>query len=548
MKKSIYYFLGLLLITSTLRAQKIITFDNGPDQGIRFAALVPVNETTTSNMYLAGSNEGYLTVGEIDQEGVLIWNKRINAKDTSMTINQMIKDSDGNLVVVGTSIAGALGKSFILKFDPVAQNIIWFRKCTSNSFFWDVVELGPGGDYLVGGQESFNGTGAGTNDITIKFKRASGAQSIITNLDKNMNESVEAVAYDQATGSIYSTGRYELSTGGNNKFRICLNKFDISGAIDWTRSYIKSTASSGRFYSEDMIIDDTSIVIIGSGDDVSTSSNKYFWFIKTDLNGEALITRKIDVVGATNDGVFAGVKKYGEGYIVYGSLYQDSKYTNVCLYNLDFEGNINWSKSYPFRLRYPTTGLFSSSAMTIIGDYIYVVGEQVGDDGTVHGVFMKTSILNGMVGDCDTEISNSTSLVANYDNFETLEMESVTLSYPNSFPGIKPLFLNSVSTCQENGLQPQEGYNQIDLASNDSEVEFLAPNPTTGMLYLNSTVNYSKEATFIIFDLSGKIMYTGRFEELIKGFDVSKYTNGTYLLKLSDKESNFISTMYFVKF
>lgn len=539
MKKTFYYFLGLLFITSRLGAQKIITYDNGPDQGIRFAALVPVNETINSNMYLAGSNEGYLTIGEIDQEGVIIWNKRINAKDTSMTINQMIKDSEGNLVLVGTSIAGALGKSFILKFDPIAQNIIWFRKCTSNTFFWDVVELGPGGDYLVGGQETDNGTGAGTNDITIKFKRVSGAQSLVTNLDKNMNESVEAVAYNEATSSIYSTGRYELSTGGNNKFRICLNKFDVTGTIDWSRSYIKSTASSGRFYSEDMLIDGENIVIIGSGDDIGTSSNKYFWFIKTDLSGEASITRKIDVTGATYDGVFAGIKKDADGYIVYGSLYQDSKYTNVCLYSLDFDGNVNWSKSYPFRLRYPTTGLFNSSAMTIIGGNIFVVGEQVGDDGNVHGVFMKTSIQDGSVGGCETSITNSTSLVTNYDNFETLNPQSVVLSYPNSFPGIKPLSLNSTTTCEGE-------FGKSEYIDWNNEL-FIYPNPSEGLIYLKNTTGIEEEGTVTITDISGRIITTCKAKDLIAGFSIDNFVAGSYIITIMEASNKTPIYLTFIK-
>ena len=521
---------SLLLAVKFVDAQFIKSYDNGPEQGIRFAALVPVDETTSSNLYLAGSNEGYLTVGEIDQTGVLVWNKRINAKDTSMTINQMIKDSDGNLVIVGTSVAGDLGKSFVIKFDPVLQDIVWFRKCTVNSFFWDVVELGPGCDYLVGGQETNNGTGAGSDDITIKFKRASGAQSVITNLNKNMNESVEAVAYDPTSSSIYSTGRYELSTGGNNKFRICINKFDATGTIDWTRSYIKSTATSGRFYSEDMLIDGEHIIVIGSGDDVSTSSNKYFWFIKTDLSGEAVITRKIDVTSAFYDGVFAGIKKHESGYIVYGSLYQDGKYTNVCLYNLDFDGNVVWAKSYPFRLRYPTTGLFSSSAMTIVGDDIFVVGEQVGDGGTVEGIFMKTSILSGEVAECETAISNTTTVITNYDNFETLESETVTLSYPSSFPGIKPLALNMSTVCSLNK-------GKVLLPSSNSE-SFIYPNPSNEFIYMNEIQGYNFEDKVIITDIAGKAVATCNLEALQHGFSISSFAPGMYFVTIVNNKTS----------
>ena len=63
---------SLLLAVKFVDAQFIKSYDNGPEQGIRFAALVPVDETTSSNLYLAGSNEVYLTRGKFDQTGVLV--------------------------------------------------------------------------------------------------------------------------------------------------------------------------------------------------------------------------------------------------------------------------------------------------------------------------------------------------------------------------------------------------------------------------------------------------------------------------------------------
>lgn len=41
-----------------------------------------------------------MLIGEIDQIGDFVWTTKINVKDTNMVINQMIRDSEGNLVLV----------------------------------------------------------------------------------------------------------------------------------------------------------------------------------------------------------------------------------------------------------------------------------------------------------------------------------------------------------------------------------------------------------------------------------------------------------------
>lgn len=505
------------------------TFSNTPGQGVRFAAVLPVNAADSlTNLYVAGSNEGYLLVGEIDQNGNFDWFRRINAKDTSLIINQMILDSDGNLVMVGTAIAGELGKAFILKFDPIGKSVVWFRRCTSNTFFWDVEEMGPDGDYLVGGQETYNGTGTGTDDITLKFKRVSGAVSVITNLDKNMNESVEALVFDDATDMIYTTGRYEFAAGVS-KFRIGLNKVQTDGTVNWTRGYVKNTSTSGRFYSEDMVKSGDNLIIVGAGDDGGTNSVRYLWFIKTDLNGEALLTKKMDVIGASSDGLIAGIKPYGDGFILYGSLYNGSKFTDAFLISVTSDGDVNWSKSYPFRLRTPTTGLYCAGAMNVVGDNIFVVGEKLTDGGDLEGVLMSVSAVDGELNTCDQDFSISITSLTNFDEYYTLDTASVILSFPNSFPGVKPITLTESSSCNDAELVTDQ-----DLRAQDRELSdiLIYPDPAVDHVYVKYAGLPVDGFDFVILNAAGQVVKTGASEGDSVEFSIAGWASGIYFIQL----------------
>ena len=72
--------------------------------------------------------------------------------------------------------------------------------------------------------------------------------------------------------------------------------------------------------------------------------------------------------------------------------------------------------------------------MAVIGENIFVVGEQVSDAGNIQGVFMSTSVSSGDLSDCDNDISCLVTSISNYDDLETLDSVDVSLSFPSSFP------------------------------------------------------------------------------------------------------------------
>ena len=143
---------------------------------------------------------------------------------------------------------------------------------------------------------------------------------------------------------------------------------------------------------------------------------------------------------------------------------------------------------------------------------------------------MKTSILSGEVAECETAISNTTTVITNYDNFETLESETVTLSYPSSFPGIKPLALNMSTVCSLN-----EGKVLLPSSNSDS---FIYPNPSNEFIYMNEIQGYNFEDKVIITDIAGKAVATCNLEALQHGFSISSFAPGMYFVTIVNNKTS----------
>lgn len=532
-----------VLISSTGNAQFIKEYTKLADYSVRFAAVIPVENTELSNLYVCGNYGTYLFIGEFSQDGDPFWSRKINLGDTSITINQMIQDSDGNLVIVGTSINGEFGRAFAVKYNPNNKKVVWHQRATTNSFFWDVAELGAGGDYVIGGQETGTGTGNQTDDITAIADRGTGAIAVISSLNKNVNESVEALLYNELTSSIYTTGRYELLSGAT-KFRICLNKLDTLGAVEWSRSYIENTSTSGRYYSEDILQNADTLIIVGAGDDAGTNSIRYFWLVKTDLDGNALLTNKYDITGTSNDGLFSAIKPHENGYIAYGSLHDGVKFSDIFLFNIDFNGNIVWAKSYPFSTRTPTTGLFNASSMAIVGDNIFQVGEKREADGTLKGVLMKVPISTGEVNQCENDvICIVTSLPDNYDAIVSLSSETTSLVFTNELPKKSKHTFNIADACI--GLN-KESFSDVQTGLiNDEEAGFIAnelravsteliayPNPTNGIVTIANTFFNNSESHVVIINQEGKQIANFICAEKEIKYDFTSVANGVYFIKI----------------
>lgn len=532
MKKKLQILTTLLVIFSlSTYGQFIKEYYKSAANAVNFQAIVPASNATNSNLYAIGNYGTQMIVAELKQSGNIVWTKRLMVNDVDYMVNSMFVDIDGNLVFAG---AEALhidddGQGFVGKFDPVTQTLLWFRQTDQTVIFYDITEGAPGGAYYASGQEEDQGTGNQADHVVFSVDRNTGAMSMISNLNKHVNETAECVVYDPTGASIYTAGRYELEVGAS-KFRIVLSKMDTSGVIDFSKYYIKSLGTSSRFYAQDMIIDDSSIVIVGFGDDNGTSTFESLFFIKISLSGEIQSTIKYNITTTATDGILASIKKHADGYVLYGHGYTVGE-GDVFLMNVDINGSVVWAKSYNYRKHPNPNGYYTLSSLALIGNYIFHVGQRTMLDGTVRGVLLRAPIATGDAGTCDVSLTVTSDALPLFQASTTLDNASFTSNFPTLSINVKNHSLNTQTTCSVNGKE-SEDIGQLDFSERSiSEISIL-PNPAVGSFSIvTSDENIYKELT--IFNALGQIVYYKNEpideEEMV---DINGWVPGIYQITL----------------
>ncbi|MEZ5014646.1 MAG: T9SS type A sorting domain-containing protein [Chitinophagales bacterium] len=504
-----------------------------------FQAIAPVDGTAGSDLYISGSISSSVFVGQFAQNGEAIWLKSISVGDTGYVVNSMIVDSDGKLVMCGTNyVTGDINDdySFVIKFDPVAKTVIWWKKTQAPVALFDCAEIGAGGDYVVAGQELGLGDGDGSDHITLKMDRNTGTFTTISNLNANANETVHAVLVEQSSHDIYTAGRYEVS-GGTTKFRICLDR--ISGppyTVNWTRYYINDLLTSGRFYPQDILQDGDALLIAGSGDDAGTASYKNLYLLKLDLDGNVIWIKKYDITGADNDGLFSNIKKCADGYILSGTLY-DGAQTNAFLFKIDISGNVQWARSYPYAI-HSSLGLKMSGSLAVVGDHAFHVGELKTGDGSVHGILAKVDVSTGYVGQCYTELEVNTIDKPSIQNDAVMEADNAVVTAES--PGIisSTVELSTEFSCL--------GTSAEDIIPDMHAGIELFPNPSGGLI--NIRVPQTEDQLYLeIYNMEGQIVLEDIFKREWLPLDISNLVLGSYMCIIKASENKVVARIPFQK-
>lgn len=537
-----------LLVSYATKAQSIKEYYQDGGDNVSFHAIVPVSNAINSDLYVVGNYGDQLFVAQMNQGGYITWVKGLLVNDADFMVNSILVDSDGKIVFCGGESTGVDDNSngFIAKFDPATTTLLWFKQTSSLVACFDLVEAGAGGNYFVSGQDEGLGTGNQADHLVLSVDRTSGATSVISNLDKNINETAQCIVYDNISSSLYTSGRYELSNGAS-KFRICLTKMDESGDIDFTKFYIKDLASTGRFYTEDMLIDDTGIIMVGCGDDAGTSTFKHLYFLRAGLDGSISDVYQYDITGTDNDGILASVKKYEDGYILFGLL-NDGVETDVFLMNINESGAINWAKSYNYKKKTNPSGYYATGSLAIIGDYIFHVGERIMPDESTRGVLLKTPIATGNTGSCDVDLSMTLSAaVSPYESSVSLLTATSSPSFSAATLTIEDISFNGIQSCYQNGQDTL--FQEISLFSNvvNSTALLVNPNPNNGTFNIEiENAQNDKLVNILILNISGQVVYENKQFNLQDEIQISNLPNGIYVAAIKNELNRFILAKSFV--
>ena len=187
--------------------------------------------------------------------------------------------------------------------------------------------------------------------------------------------------------------------------------------------------------------------------------------------------------------------------------------------------------------------------MAVIGENIFLVGEQVSDAGIIQGVFMSTSVSSGDLSDCDNDISCLVTSISNYDAFETLDSVDVSLSFPSSFPARIDITLGENLSCANIGdLDGSEfGKNapvkEEELTSNTLNI---FPNPSSQIVCFEFQSENFTTGYLNIFDINGKIIKTSAVSKGATCLDFKFTSGGIYTGILYDNNNMELSSNKFI--
>jgi outer membrane protein assembly factor BamB len=349
-------------------------------------------------LYAGGLKSDSAIILKLNLTGKIIWTRSFdvvpNKKDF---IYRILVDSDGMLGVSG--IAGSQtsgGSIFTFRYDPDANKILWSKELTGNSlnFNLGMIELGPGGNYLV----SNNPSSPNVAEL-VELDRTNG--SLISGFSKQYDLGSSETFFDMEyyKGDLYVVGRF--SDGGTiSEMRNTLAKMNpTNGNIIWSKLGHLSASQTARLYGTDIIIARDTLYSIYLGDDNGNSVDNTQVFVqKTTLDGKLIWIKQYEFPGP-NDWVDEIVHS-NNGLVILGRNRVSP--SDIILFKIDYAGKVAWGKRYDFTNNDNSVFLSGIQSQLIESSgklFFTAVADNAQDD-----MILVQTDLNGEVGDVCTSV------------------------------------------------------------------------------------------------------------------------------------------------
>ena len=272
-----------------------------------------------NHLLLAGRDGSRTFIQKINTAGVVLWTREFQVSAfESVTPSEIIQDSDGMIVGCGTLGQAGLSKSYVFRYDPSNNIMLWGHQISSNNpTVGGILEKGPGGPYILY-QNSLLASGERDAEI-IEIDRLTG--TLMPGLAKRYeyisSDVITKMVY--ADGALYATGSSASFAGSINLAvsRQLLARFNAE-TLDpiWAQLSHRDTFATASFKGRDLLIEGDALIAayVGADETVSgVSGNDTIFIQKTDLEGNIQWARSYSFV--------AGVLKLmslPDGYLVYG--------------------------------------------------------------------------------------------------------------------------------------------------------------------------------------------------------------------------------------
>ncbi|TNE48341.1 MAG: HYR domain-containing protein [Bacteroidetes bacterium] len=368
--------------------------------------------TGTGNLYVAGMKDFDLVLMEVSTEGDILDARYIDAGFGGLdVISELILDSDGKLLFCGNLKEDVPDGGFVFRYDPDAKDVLWAKTFIGNAtLLHGLVEMGPGGDFLVYANPHFTG---GDNAEIFRLNRSTGNMIPGTawQYDLGTSENFSAMVWDD--DKLYAVGRFTDGQGSialKDMRQVLLRLDPLTGQPKWTRMSHINPGENARLYGRDLIIDQNSIISVYSGNATGVDLNASTVFLqKSNLDGEMDWVRKIEFQD-WNAVSAEELIEVPDGYVVLcRTILADEGV--VLLVKTDKGGNLKWARKveHDFKSRIIST---AQHQLLALGNYLYLTGSTENSSGDSRMFLIKAN-QSGIVSDSCAAFLPTTALVSN---------------------------------------------------------------------------------------------------------------------------------------
>jgi len=350
-----------------------------PGEKVRGRVLEPAAE---GGYYLGGSLNGQSLIMKFNEAGEMQWQYLLPFSNNE-EIWDLEEDEEGFLFGSARQEGNANG-SYCFRFSPQSQSLLWANAFSSfpEYRFYKLLSRAEIPYYIILGESEANPLvqGPGCDATFITIDKANGQLLNQRNIGLGLCDYFHNAVV--AEGAIYAAGTFAGSGSGDGAIRPAIAKLSPGGELQWQwpRLYLAPVPDfAARLYGQDILLDGGELVVAGQGDFGGTSTSDVLCTLfKTDLDGNILWARQMDIPGATEERVHR-LLQLEDGYLIIGNYLRSGANNNsdVFFIKTDPDGNFRWAKAMP------NTGnetVFDQGAFVRDG-LVYLAGSLINEEG-----------------------------------------------------------------------------------------------------------------------------------------------------------------------
>lgn len=288
-------------------------------------------------IYLSGNVNDSIFFAEIDTLGNVLWFKSINIGVGNEQVTDMIVSNDSMILACGNfNIGSSTVYSFIIKFNPFDQTVLWVRTNTVYIVASVILQNPIDSNVIFFGEQVM---GFGQNrGVYHQFNYATGAQ--VSNRRYRITSTESTIGGLIHNNIIYGVGRDQGAGGGSGQFRPGFHKMDLSGLPINTKHLIYPLNIGAQTYAYSVgLTNNDSLIIATAGFFLTTTFE--VGLTKVDTNGNIGWAKRYPINGS-NQEIVSEVYPLNDGYILIGNM--QSQNLGIFIFKVDLSGNLLWGK------------------------------------------------------------------------------------------------------------------------------------------------------------------------------------------------------------